>query len=213
MTATTRATTAVVVLDVITELEFPDGAALRAPALRAAERIRPLLERARRNGVLVVYANDSAGAWRPDANELLARCSRPESKGRALVELLRPRPSDQFLLEPKHSAFFATALDVVLARAHVRKLVLVGFSAHQCVLFTATDAHVRELELVVPRDCVAAPRPGETRFALRYFRDVLGASTPLSARVRFSSRGARGAPGAAPRPARTRRTRARGSPR
>jgi nicotinamidase-related amidase len=59
------------------------------------------------------------------------------------------------MFKPKHSAFFGTALGV-------RRLVLTGMTSHQCVLFTARDAHVREYELIVPADCVAAGSREET---------------------------------------------------
>ena len=71
------------------------------------------------------------------------------------------------------------------ALAHgARRLVLTGISSHQCVLFTANDAYVREYQLKIPRDCIAAPSVEQTRFALRYFDMVLSADTRASAQLR-----------------------------
>jgi nicotinamidase-related amidase len=66
----------------------------------------------------------------------------------------------------------------------VRRLILTGVSSHQCVLFTATDAYVRDLALVIPSDCITAPAPGEKRLALRFFNEVLGADTRPSTSLR-----------------------------
>ncbi len=178
-----RSRTVVLVLDVITDLAFPDGRKLLRPALRAAGPIVSLTARARRQGVPVVYVHDQLGMWCSSTALLFERCLRPRSLGRELVAQLRPHPEDAFLFKPKHSAFFETSLDTLLAKLGTRRLILTGFSTHQCILFTATDAHVREHELWIPRDCVAAPEAGQNRFALRYFEDVLGAD------VRDASRG------------------------
>jgi nicotinamidase-related amidase len=175
--------TAILVLDLVTDLRFPDGARLRAPALAAARRIRTLVGRADRRRIPVVYVNDNMGRWRSDAPEIVERCKQARSRGRAIVEQIEPKPRHYFVLKPKHSAFFKTPLDVLLEHIGARKLVLTGVSSHQCVLFTATDAHVREYQLAIPRDCIAAPTPAQTRFAMKYFEDVLGADTRPSERV------------------------------
>jgi nicotinamidase-related amidase len=179
-----RSRTAVLILDVITDLAFPDGPKLLRPALRAAGRIRSFAARARRRGVPVIYVNDQLGMWSSSLPELLERCRRPGSLGRELAAALRPGPDDAFLFKPRHSAFFETPLDTLLGKLGARRLVLTGFSTHQCILFTATDAHVREYELWIPRDCVAAPQASQTRFALRYFEDVLGADVRPALRAR-----------------------------
>lgn len=51
---------------------------------------------------------------------------------------------------------YATPLKVLLAHLGARKLILTGVSSHQCALFTANDAHVRNFQLVVPNDCIGA---------------------------------------------------------
>ena len=50
-------------------------------------------------------------------------------------------------------------------------------------LATRASVHVREYQIVVPRDCIAAPTPAQTRFALKYFEGVLDAGGRLSSRV------------------------------
>jgi nicotinamidase-related amidase len=83
-------------------------------------------------------------------------------------------------LKPRHSAFYGTPLDVLLTHLGTRRLILTGVSSHQCVLFTANDAHVRDLDLIIAVDCVGAPTARETRFAFQYFKSVLGAQLAAS---------------------------------
>ena len=40
-----------------------------------------------------------------------------------------------------HSGFFSTTLEILLERLHVQRLVIVGFAADICVLYTANDAY------------------------------------------------------------------------
>ena len=64
---------AVLALDLISDFEFPDGPGVRRALETRAPAIRRLLEAARAKGVPVIYANDNLGAWRSDAQALMAR--------------------------------------------------------------------------------------------------------------------------------------------
>jgi nicotinamidase-related amidase len=138
--------------------------------------------------VPTVYVNDNGGRWRADFPALLRHCTRPGARGAAIARLLQPGRKDYRILKPKHSGFFATALGALLEYLGAKTLVLTGTSSHQCVLFTANDAYVRDLRLVIPRDCIAARSPADTRLALQYFRGVLGARTEASDRLRWPLR-------------------------
>ena len=80
--------------------------------------------------------------------------------------MLAPEKRDYFLFKPRHSAFFDTSLDSLLARLDVQRVVLTGVTAHQCVLFTAMDAHVRDYDIRIVRNCVAAFNVAQTHRAL-----------------------------------------------
>lgn len=148
-----------------------------------APRILRLKQRAREAGIPTIYANDNFGRWRSDARSLVAHCSRAGAPGAELVQMLAPAPEDYFVLKPRHSAFFASALEALLAYMGARRLIITGVSSHQCVLFTANDAYVRQYALKIPRDCIAAPTAQQTRFALRYFEMVLSADIRPAAQM------------------------------
>jgi nicotinamidase-related amidase len=173
------------IIDVISDFRFEDGGRLLGPFGRAARNIAALKRRAGVAGIPAIYVNDNFGRWRSDVRSLVAHCTHPSRPGAALVRLLAPTREDYFVLKPRHSAFYASALEALLSFMGIRRLIITGVSSHQCVLFTANDAYVRQYEMKIPRDCIAAPEARQTRFALRYFEMVLGADTRPSGKARY----------------------------
>jgi nicotinamidase-related amidase len=162
-------------VDVINPLDFPEADAFLRHALPAAKKIVALKRRAAHAGVPVIYANDNFGRWRSDLMAVVERCLKPGCKGGPLCEALRPGEKDYFVLKPKHSAFYSTTLDVLLRALKTRSLVVCGFAANICVLFTANDAYMRDFRLVVPSDCVASNTADENEAALAQMAKVLKA--------------------------------------
>ena len=177
--------TALVMLDVISDFRFPDGAKLLRAALPAARRIQQLRRRAKAAGMPIIYVNDNLGKWQSDRHELLKHCLSDRSRGKAFVQHIAPEDDDYFIFKPKHSGFFATPLAELLEESSIKRLIVTGTTSHQCVLFTAMDAYVRNFDLIVPRDCIAAPSAAETQHALFILQRALRARTPLAASLRF----------------------------
>jgi nicotinamidase-related amidase len=179
---------ALLALDLITDFDFPDGAAVRRALSNRAAAIRSLLERARAHRVPVIYTNDNLGAWRSDAPALIAHCIQPRLAGAALVRSLSPAASDEIILKPRHSAFYGTALEALLDDRKIDTLVIVGISAESCVWMTACDAHTRGFSLVVPADTMAGASARALRATLTGLGEVLGARVPdHQASLRFTS--------------------------
>ena len=196
---------ALLIIDVINDLEFDEGERLLRHALPMARRIAALKRRAKRADVPVIYVNDNFGRWRSDFRRLVAHCLSESVRGRPVVGLLAPDPDDYFVLKPKHSAFYHTTLDLLLEYLHVKTIVLTGMATEVCVLFTANDAFMRDLHLVVASDGSASSDPRRHRQALAEMKRVLGASVLRERSIDFEAlRGDR---------PRRRRTRARTSTR
>ncbi|HWT01308.1 MAG TPA: isochorismatase family cysteine hydrolase [Pyrinomonadaceae bacterium] len=172
-----KAEVALLLIDVINDLEFESGGQLLKHALPMAEKIAALKRRAKQAEIPVVYVNDNFGKWQSDFNKILKHCLEDDVRGRPVVELLRPDEDDYFVLKPKHSGFFSTTLDTLLEYLRARTLILTGVAANICVLFTANDAYMRDFNLVIPRDCVASNTPEENEHALRLMEQVLKADT------------------------------------
>src|SRR6476659_916969 len=158
---------ALLLIDVVNDLEFPDGDQLLRHALPMARQIVALKRRARQENVPVVYVNDNFGRWRSDFRAQVEHCLKDGVRGRPVAELLRPDQDDYFVLKPKHSGFYSTTLDTLLDYLGVKTLILTGMAANICVLYTANDAYVRDFHLVVPSDCVASNTTEENNFALQ----------------------------------------------
>jgi len=171
---------ALLLLDLINDLEFEEGDALLAAGLPAAKSISLLKKRAQAAETPVIYVNDNFGRWRSDFAAQVRHCLEDKVHGRPIAELLQPDPNDYFVLKPKHSGFFSTCLEVLLAHLHVRRLILTGIAGNNCVLFTASDAYLRGFELYVPADCVCSNTPRENEGALAHMQKVLKADIRLS---------------------------------
>lgn len=178
---------ALLLIDVINDFDFPDAEKLLHHALPMAGRIATLKQRAAAAGVPTVYVNDNFGRWRSDFRALVEHCLRPERPGRAVVEQLVPGPDDYFVLKPKHSGFFSTTLDLLLARLQARTVVITGMAGNNCVLFTANDAYMRDLRLVVPCDTIASNTAEDNEYALRQMQVVLKADVRPSAELDFAA--------------------------
>ena len=176
---------ALLLIDVINDMDFPEGDQLLAHALPMAERLAALKENARRANVPVIYANDNFGRWRSDFRVQVEYCTRPESRGRPVAEKLRPGETDYFVLKPKHSAFYHTTLELLLKHLGTRTVVCTGIAGNICVLFTASDAYLRDLKVAVPADCVASNTEAESRGALQLMEKLLKADVRPSGQWTF----------------------------
>ncbi|MFE0510679.1 cysteine hydrolase family protein [Streptomyces sp. NPDC058964] len=181
--------TALVVIDMINTYDHEDAELLVPSARRIVPVVADLLGRAREADVPVVYANDNFGLWRSHHGELLQRAlERPHA---GLVEPIRPDGESLFVLKARHSIFYETPMAYVLWRLGVKHLVLCGQVTEQCVLYSALDAHIRHLEVTVPRDAVASIHPHLEAAALEMMERNMGARIVTAGEVDFT--GARSA--------------------
>ena len=137
----------------------------------------------KRAGAPAIYANDNFGRWRSDFTHLVDACAAPDAAGRDIVRPLRPDPDDLSVLKPRHSAFYGTPLEFLLAELGIGRLVIVGVVTEMCVLFTAHDAYLRKFDLWIPADCVASTNEKNHTRTLEHLADVLGADTRPSTAV------------------------------
>lgn len=175
---------ALLIIDLISDFEFPDGTTLLRRAEPLVDPLLRLKTRAHTAGVPVIYVNDNRGRWRSDRSHFVAHCMAPNSKGRELATALSPEPRDYFVFKPKHSAFFGTPLDALLKHLGTRRLILTGVTLEQCILMTAIEAYLRDLDILVAHDCVSGLRQLDA--AMRYLEQMLHARSTPSSKVRFA---------------------------
>ena len=182
---------ALLVVDMISSWDFPDADKLGRAALAIAPKIGALKERCGRAGVPVVYVNDNRGRWRSEFRELVRASASESAAGAAIAESLLPHEDDYSVLKPKHSAFYATPLDLLLRHLRVQRLIVTGVASDQCIVMSAAEARMRDYDVVVPRDCVGAQTAARNAGALRHLEEAHGIATTPSPRIRLP--GARGA--------------------
>lgn len=174
------AAVALLLIDVLNDLEFKGGKELLRFALPMAKRIAALKQRAKRARVPVVYVNDNFGKWQSDLHKLVRHCLDDGVRGEPVVQLLQPDEEDYFVLKPKASGFFCTTLELLLQYLQVTTLILTGVAGNICVHFTANDAYLRDYRLFIPSDCVASRTQKENTAALAQMRQLLGADVRKS---------------------------------
>ncbi len=178
---------ALLLVDVINDLDFPEANQLMRYVPAMARKLAKLKERAKAAAVPVVYVNDNFGRWRSDLHSLVEHCR--QGKAKQIVDLLRPDQDDYFVLKPKHSGFFSSTLETLLRYLGARKLIITGIAGNYCVLFTANDAYMRDYELVVPADCTASNTAGENREAIKLMKNYLKADVRPSGKIKFGRKG------------------------
>src|SRR5262249_4418804 len=141
---------------------------------------------ARLAGAQVVYVNDNSGDWHLGLRELVASCRSARNPGRDFVAAVAPAPDDYYVLKPRHSGFLSTSLDALLAHLGVETVVIGGMATQICVLFTAIDAYMRDLRVVIPADCVASEPREDAVQALSLMADVIKATIRPGDALRFA---------------------------
>lgn len=173
------------IIDMIISWDFEHGERLLPMDAAIAPRIAHLKMRARRAGVPVIYANDNAGRWRSDFRSLIAEALAQSGRGKLITELLMPDTDDYFVLKPKQSAFFGTPLELLLQHLSAKRLILTGVASDQCVLVTASEAVMRDLSVVVPKDCVASQTRHRNNLVLRQLEEFHKLPTLTSLEIRL----------------------------
>lgn len=166
--------TVLLLVDFINPLAF-EGAQDLTPQAIAAARSTARLKAALGKETLSIYANDNYGTWRSDFPNLWRRCAKLAGAPGRIARQLKPRRDDLSIVKPRHSAFYNTPLEILLAQLKTRRLVVTGISADNCVFFTAMDAYLRGFRLWVPANCVAAESERAKQQALEHMARVLKA--------------------------------------
>lgn len=164
---------ALLIVDVLTTFDFPDGDAILQHALTIRNALIRLKWRARALSIPVLYVNDNFGDWRSEKEVLIGRCL--EGKGKDFVRPLLPDSEDYFVLKPMHSGFYMTPLEVLLEHLQVETVILTGLTSSSCIMVTAHDANMRGFDLYVPSDCSCSRSLKEHGDALKLLGAMAGA--------------------------------------
>ncbi|UQY89231.1 cysteine hydrolase [Stenotrophomonas rhizophila] len=176
---------ALLIIDVFSLFDFPNADLLAPSAVASSVEAARIRHEFDRRNLPVIYANDNFGNWQRDFPQLVKECLKKGGPSAEIAKNLGPRPGHYFVLKPKHSAFLATALPVLLSKLQISNLVLCGMALDSCVLATALDANSREYRTIIAADAVAA-LPDRRELALQLIKvsdaaDVLTTEAILKA--------------------------------
>jgi nicotinamidase/pyrazinamidase len=164
---------ALLVIDMLNDFVLP-GSPLEVPAAKTIiPVIRNEIDKAHAVGNPVIYVCD---AHEP-ADREFRKFGWPAhavkgTRGAEVIEELKPAAEDTVIYKKTHSGFYGTILDATLKRLDVDSLRLVGHLTH--VLFTASDAVLRDYAVLVLENGVAGLAPEDHEAALRIMKNVLG---------------------------------------
>ena len=170
---------ALVVVDMLTTYDFEDGDDLATNVRETIPNIRTLLDRAADEDVPVIYVNDNYGDWNSSADELVQRGL--DGRFPDLVDPVRPPDGASFVIKARHTIFYGTPLEYLLAERDLDRLVLAGQVTEQCILYSALDAYVRQIEVAVPADACAHIHPDLADAALKMMQRNMRADVSPSA--------------------------------
>lgn len=167
--------TALLLIDVINDLNFEDNEELLAGLPKLAHNLARLKRAARKAEIPVIYLNDNFNNWHSNFNEQLKEATKPAAKGKELAKTLSPTKQDFFVLKPMHSGFFGTPLKILLDKLGAKTLILTGIAADICVMYTANDAYMRGYKLIIVSDGVISNHHKSTEDALKKMHWLLKA--------------------------------------
>ncbi|MGG4169485.1 isochorismatase family cysteine hydrolase [Rossellomorea vietnamensis] len=165
--------TALLVIDIMNPFDFKHGETLAQHTAGIVDPINSLRRYCMKHKLPTIYINDHYELWKADYKEIYKKCHNKMSD--SIMTPLQPMEDDYFLIKPKHSAFYGTALNTLLHHLSVKNLIITGIAGNICVLFTANDAYMREFNLMVPCDAIASVSEEDNHYALMMMKNVLKA--------------------------------------
>ncbi|MFZ5998558.1 MAG: cysteine hydrolase family protein [Nitrospirota bacterium] len=165
---------ALLIIDMLNDF-VREGAPLEVPATRdIIPSISREIETARREGRPIIYVCDTHA---PDDREFSKfgwpRHAVKGTEGAQVIEALKPERDDIIIEKTTYSGFYQTRLEETLKQFGIEHLILTGCVTHICILFTASDAVLRDFRVTVPEDCVAGLAKEDHDAALRIMQNVL----------------------------------------
>jgi nicotinamidase-related amidase len=102
----------------------------------------------------------------------------------AYPDAIAPRPGDYYIRKHAYSGFYATRLEPLLRNLGVASLVVVGIRLDGCLGATLMDAHHRNFQSILLRDCTLAcdtpdeqPSRAFTKRMILWYETLIGPSS------------------------------------
>lgn len=173
--------TAVLVIDMVNDY-FADGP-LKERRSQLVFAINKLVHAARSQGDPIIWVRQEFSPDLSDGFLIMRKKNIPITIAgtdgcKLLLELDRD-PNDHDIVKKRYSAFYQTNLDELIEELGIEQLIICGINTHACIRMTTIDAYQRDLEVIIPRECVDSPDPEHHEISLRYLGDEISHVTSL----------------------------------
>lgn len=176
-----HAESAILVVDMQKDFCYASGTLFVESSVDIIKKVREVINKGISNDVAIIFTQD----WHtPDDSEFSVwkpHCV-AGTEGAEIIDEISMR--GYVIRKRRYSAFFGTDLDLHLRERGIKKLLFTGVITNICVLHTAADALLREYNVVVLRDCVAALNDYEQSYGLHHL-SLLNAEIVNSTDVSF----------------------------
>jgi nicotinamidase-related amidase len=166
--------TAVLFIDLINDFNFDGGEKLRAHTEEMLPNLVKLRKFAEDHHLPIIYINDHYGLWKTNPKMIVEHCT--NDKNEHIIQQIKPKENDYFLIKPQHSAFFQTPLQSLLNDLSKTHLLLAGIAGDICILFTAKDAYMYGYTMHIPKNCMASEQQEGNDYALYLMNTVMKAN-------------------------------------
>jgi len=153
------------VIDMLNRYEHEDAEPLMQSVREVLPAISGAVRAAQAQETMTVYVNDNHGDWTAGREGLCDWAL--EGPHAELVEPVVPPADAAFVTKARHTIFYETPLNYLLRSRGIERVVLTGQVTEQCILYSALDAYVRHLDVVVASDAVAHIHSELAQAALR----------------------------------------------
>ena len=93
-TTVQQSSVALLIIDMISDFEFEDGAQVYKHARRIVKNIAALKSRAKAASIPVIYLNDNYGRWNEDFASFVKNIRDNSRRGREIIQILEPEEDD-----------------------------------------------------------------------------------------------------------------------
>jgi serine/threonine-protein kinase RsbW len=179
-------TSLLLLVDVVRPYADGEDQTLLPYARCMAQQVAVLKEQAVAAGVPVVYLNQSDNRWKPSFSRQVHERLRADDESTAVVRRLQPGADDVFMLR-EGAESLPDSFHRLLAKLRTTTLIVAGLAESICALVAANDMlFAGDLQLLVPRDCLAADSAASRRTALEQIGHYVDVDTRASNRLIFA---------------------------
>ncbi|MGZ4189941.1 MAG: cysteine hydrolase family protein [Actinomycetota bacterium] len=156
------ARTALLIIDMQNDLAHPDGRMFIRDAAHRAETMARVLQAFREARAPVIHTVRSYRADSWDVERFRVPYFQSDrgflvegTWGRQIIDRLTPEPGEPIVVKPRFSAFMETELDMLLRRASVTRIAVMGTTLPNCPRTTMYDAVSLDYDVVGIEDGLA----------------------------------------------------------